>query len=345
MNIGDGMHDKINKWLWITCCILFVGLMSYSIYTTYIKKQLSSYDTRFFYMDTYIYVNLYETEKEKAETALKEVEKIYKRYHELTDRYQSYPSINNLYFIHHNQSEEEWISLDKELYDLIEISLSYREKSDGLFDIRLGDLTDVWKKAIEEEKLPNEEELSSTKEYKDILLEDGKIYNNHANIDLGAVTKGYATKKAGEYLEKMGINCFIINAGGNVLVGNHYGDDAYKIGIEDPTKKEGEIFIKVKANNKAVVTSGGYQRFFEIDKQRYNHIINPLTLYPSNHTLSVTVITEDSFKADILSTILFLMDIDTGLAFVEQLKDVEAIWYVSREEQIMSTGFKQYLYE
>lgn len=339
------MHDKINKWLWITCCILFVSLMGYSIYSTYIKKQLSSYDTRFYYMDTYIYVNLYETKKEKAEMALKGVEKIYKRYHELTDRYQSYPSINNLYFIHTNELEEEWISLDRELYDLIEVSLSYREESNGLFDIRLGNLTDLWKKAIQEEKLPLLEELSSVKEYKDILLEDGKIYNNHANIDLGAVAKGYATKKVGEYLKEIGISRFVINAGGNVLVGNHYGDDAYKIGIEDPTSKEGDIFIKVKANNKAVVTSGGYQRFFEIDGERYNHIINPLTLYPSHHTLSVTVITEDSFKADILSTILFLMDIDTGLSFVEQLNDVEAIWYVSEEEQITSKGFQQYLYE
>ncbi len=345
MSIGDGMHDKINKWLWISCCILFVVLISYSIYTTYIKKQLSSYDTRFFYMDTYIYVNLYETNRKKAETALKKVEQIYKNYHELTDRYQSYSSINNLYYIHHNNSEEEWISIDKELYDLIEVSLFYREESGGLFDIRLGNLTDVWKKAIQEEKLPTLEELSSAKEYKDIILEDGKIYNNHANIDLGAVAKGYATKKAGEYLKKTGITRFVINAGGNVLVGNHYGSDAYKIGIENPTSKEGDIFIKIKANNKAVVTSGGYQRFFEIDGKRYNHIINPITLYPSNHTLSVTVVTEDSLKADILSTILFLMDIDTGLAFVEQLKGVEAIWYVSEEEQILSTGFKQYLYE
>lgn len=339
------MHEKINKWLWTFCFVLFVLVMGCSIYTTYIKKQIKSYDTRFYYMDTYIYVNLYEKDKEKAEFALKEVEKIYKKYHELTDRYQSYPSINNLYYIHNNESEEEWITLDEELYQLIEISLSYKEMSEGLFDIRFGNLTDIWKKAIEEEKLPDEEELLSTKEYNDILLEDGKIYNNHANIDLGAVAKGYATKKVGEYLKKIGIDKFVINAGGNVLVGNHYGNEAYKIGIEDPTSKDGNIFAKVKANNMAIVTSGGYQRFFEIDGKRYNHIIDPTTLYPSNHTLSVTVITEDSLEADILSTILFLMDIDKGRSFVEQLENVEAIWYVSEEEQIVSTGFNEYLYE
>lgn len=339
------MHEKINKWLWTFCFVLFVLVMGYSIYTTYIKKQIKSYDTRFYYMDTYIYVNLYEKDKEKAESALKEVEKIYKKYHELTERYQSYPSINNLYYIHNNESEEEWITLDEELYQLIEISLSYKEMSEGLFDIRFGNLTDIWKKAIEEEKLPDEEELLSTKEYNDILLEDGKIYNNHANIDLGAVAKGYATKKVGEYLKKIGIDKFVINAGGNVLVGNHYGNEAYKIGIEDPTSKDGNIFAKVKANNMAIVTSGGYQRFFEIDGKRYNHIIDPMTLYPSNHTLSVTVITEDSLEADILSTILFLMDIDKGRSLVEQLENVEAIWYVSEEEQIVSTGFNEYLYE
>lgn len=339
------MQEKINKWLWTFCLILFVSLIGYSIYTTHIQKQIHSYDTRFYFMDTYIYVQLYEPNKEKAENALKEVGTIYQKYHELTDRYQSYPSIHNLYFIHHNESKEEWISLDKELYELIEISISYKEKSGGLFDIRLGNLTDVWKKAIQEETLPSIEELSASKEYQDIILENGKIYNNHANIDLGAVAKGYATKKVGEYLKKIGIDRFVINAGGNVLVGNHYGKDAYKIGIENPTSKEGDIFIKVKANNKAVVTSGGYQRFFEIDGKRYHHIINPLTLYPSNHTLSVTVITEDSLKADILSTILFLMDVDAGLSFVEQLEGVEAIWFLSEDEQITSTGFQQYLYD
>ena len=66
---------------------------------------------------------------------------------------------------------------------------------------------------------------------------------------------------------------------------------------------------------------------------------------PSNNCLSVTVIAEDSFKADFLSTVLFLMDLDSGLALVERLEDVEAIWYISKEEQIVSTGFNKYFYE
>lgn len=339
------MHEKINKFIWTIAFILFVIFIGYFIYTGYFEKKLSSYDTRFFYMDTYIYVNIYEKDKSKAESALKKVEGIYQKYHELTDRYQEYSGINNLYFIRENTLEEDWISIDSDLYTMIEESLSYYDSSAALFDIRRGNLTDIWKYAIETETLPSEEELEKGREYQEIILKDGKIYNNHANIDLGAVAKGYATKKVGEYLESIGIDKYVINAGGNVLVGEHYSDDAYKIGIENPESSNGDIFTKVKANHKAVVTSGGYQRFFTIDGVRYNHIINPKTLMPSNNCLSVTVIAEDSFKADILSTVLFLMDLDTGLTLVESLENVEAIWYISNEEQVVSTGFNEYVYE
>ena len=339
------MQQKINKGIWGIAFFLLLLFMGSFIYKSYFEKQMTSYDTRFFYMDTYIYVSIYGKEKSKAEASLKEVEKMYQHYHQLTDRYQEYTGIKNLYFIRENTLEDEWISIDKELHTMLEESLAYYAISEERFDIRRGNLTDIWKKAIQEKTLPSEEELEKGREYQEVILQDGKIYNNHANIDLGAIAKGYATKKVGEYLESIGINQYIINAGGNVLVGNHYGKDAYKIGIEDPTSKEGDIFIKVKANNKAVVTSGGYQRFFEIDGKRYHHIINPKTLYPSDTSLSVTVITEDSYKADILSTILFLMDRDTGLQLVESLEGVEAIWYVNENEQIASSGFKEYLYE
>lgn len=339
------MQEKINKVIWSVVFLLLFLLLLCFVYTNSFQKNDTSFDTHLFYMDTSIYVNLYEQNETKAKEALEEVEKLYQKYHQLTDRYQAYENVINLYFLRENTREEEWLTIDSELYFLLEESLKYYKMSDGLFAIQMGNLTDVWKRAIEEETLPSREELEKTKEYKEIILQDGKIYNNHANIDLGAVAKGYATKKVGEYLNSIGIKKYIINAGGNVLVGEHYGRDAYKIGIEDPTSSIGGIFAKVKANNKAVVTSGGYQRFFEIDGKRYNHIINPKTLYPSDNFLSVTVIAGDSMQADILSTILFLMDIDTGLEWIEGMDDVEAIWYVSEFEQIVSSGFNEYLYE
>jgi thiamine biosynthesis lipoprotein len=141
------------------------------------------------------------------------------------------------------------------------------------------------------------------------------------------------------------MDSFLINAGGNVLVGKHYSNEAYKIGIEDPTSDSADIFMKVKANEKAVVTSGSYQRFYEIDGKRYSHIINPKTKYPADDFLSVTVITSDSALGDILSTVLYLLPLEDGMNLVNEMDDVEAVWYISEEEQVESQHFSDYSYE
>ena len=143
----------------------------------------------------------------------------------------------------------------------------------------------------------------------------------------------------GEYLENEGINKYLINAGGNVKVGSSYKSDGYAVGIEEPFNTS-KIYKVLHVENESVVTSGSYQRYYEYNGKNYNHIINPKTLFPDNYTKSVTVITKDSKKADILSTYLFLLPIDDGLEYVNNLDDVEAIWY--SDEIYYSNGFDKY---
>ena len=210
----------------------------------------------------------------------------------------------------------------------------------------MGNVIDIWKSYIEsEEGIPEESELEEAKDkYIEIVLKDGKIKNNHPNIDLGAISKGYTTKEVGKYLKSVGINKYLINAGGNVLVGDNYKDNKYKIGIEDPDDKN-DIITIVTGNNIAVVTSGGYERFYEYDGKRYSHIIDPNTLYPSEYMKSVTIISKDSAQADILSTTLFLMDIEDGQEYINNLDNVEAIWYTNDNELVYSKGAKKYVYK
>lgn len=339
---GDDMQNKLNKIIWIIVAILFFSFIGYVLVNE--RKKEQAYEKKIYYMDTYIYIKLYTENEKQALDAFEGVNRLYKKYHELSDRYHGYPGLKNIYYIHHNEEKSEYLTIDERLYDMIELSLLWTEKSDGLFDIRIGNLIDTWREYKEEEKLPSSEVLNqvSTDE---VILKDGKILNNHPNLDLGGVAKGYATKEVGKYLESIGIDKYIINAGGNVLVGKHYDSDAYKIGIEDPTSKDAGIFMKVKAEKKAVVTSGGYERFYEIDGKKYHHILNPKTKYPADQVLSVTVITSDSALADILSTLLFVMDLEDGLSLVNSMDDVEAVFYVSEDEQILSDGFGKYLYE
>lgn len=312
------------------------------------KTKKKEYTAKFYYMDTYIYVKLYSKDSEEANKALKEVEKIYKEYHELTDRYNSYDNINNIYYIKNNASDDEYITIDKKLYDVIEYGIKAYDKSNGLVDISMGNVIDIWKKYRENQTgIPSKEELekANTNNIKDIVLKDGnKIKNNHVNIDLGAISKGYTTKVVGEYLDSIGINEYLINAGGNVLVGNHYEESNYKIGIEDPNNKN-DIFTVLKGNNIAVVTSGGYERYYEYEDKKYHHIISPETLYPTDYMKSVTIITKDSALADMLSTYLFLISIEDGKEYINELDNVEAIWYTNDDEIVLSDGAKKYVYK
>ena len=122
-------------------------------------------------------------------------------------------------------------------------------------------------------------------------------------------------------------------------VGSSYKSDGYAVGIEEPFNTS-KIYKVLHVENESVVTSGSYQRYYEYNGKNYNHIINPKTLFPDNYTKSVTVITKDSKKADILSTYLFLLPIDDGLEYVNNLDDVEAIWY--SDEIYYSNGFDKY---
>lgn len=304
------------------------------------------YTDNLFYMDTYIYIKIYSKDEEKAEKVLKKVDDLYKKYHQLSDRYNNYDGITNVYDILHNKSNDEYLKIDSELYNMISIGLEWIEKSNGLLDIRMGNIIDVWKVYRDiENGIPSIEELNIAKAnmVENIKLKDGNlILNNHSNIDLGSIAKGYATEKVGDYLESEGITKYIINAGGNVKVGKHYSDSSYSIGIENPNSSVGDIYKVVYGNNISVVTSGGYARYYEYNGKKYHHIIDPTTLFPPEYSKSVTLITEDSTLGDILSTVLFLLPINEGKEIVDSMDNVEAIWYTNDDKIIKTKGIEKY---
>lgn len=326
--------------------VLFIMTVLLIILVLTGNKNLNEYNTNIFYMNTHINVRIYSNDSVKAKKVLREIEKIYKKYHELTDRYHAYDNINNIYYINNNTDDVETITIEKELYDVIKYGIDFYEKSNGLLNINLGNVIDVWKKYREsKDGIPTIEELknSGSIDIKDVvLLGNYQILNNHPNIDLGAVVKGYVTKIVSEYLKEQGINKFLINSGSsNVLVGDHYKNGVYKIGIEDPNGNGG-IYHIIKGNNIAVITSGGYERFYEYEGKIYHHIIDPFTLMPSDYMKSVTIITDDSALGDLLSTTLFLMSIEEGKEYIKQFNNVEAIWYTNDDKVIKSDGFDKY---
>ena len=336
------MQERINKILFFIIPILIVFFIVINVLT---PKKEEEYTFNMFYMDTYIYLKIYTNSVEQAEQIKKGVDEIYKKYDILANKYKEYENIHNLYYINYNTSNEENITIDKELYELIKYGIDAYKKTNGLVDISLGNVLDIWKSYINSKYgLPTKEELerANTSNISDIILLDNyQIKNNHPNIDLGAITKGYVSNLVSIYLKENNINKYIINAGGNVIVGDNFNNNKYAIGIEDPDDRNDVIKV-IYANNTSVVTSGGYERFYEWEGNRYNHIINPKTLYPVNNMKSVTIISKDSALNDILSTMLFIMNIDEGKEYIESLDNVEAIWYTNDNEIITSSGVNIY---
>lgn len=337
------MKKYINKLIWIFLLILIVLFILYF----FVFEKDREFIRNFECMDTYIEVRIYSKSENKANKMLDDIENVYKEYSILTDKYNSYDNVKNIYYIHNNDDKSEYLMLDERLYDMISYALDFYDETDGMFDISFGNVLDLWHDyRLFNLGVPTYEELDAVHFFdKEVVLrENNSILNNHVNIDLGGIAKGYVTNIVKSKLEENGFDKYLINAGGNVVVGKYYKTSGeYKIGIENPD--DGGVFKIISGNRISVITSGSYERYYEVDGVRYSHIINPKTLYPANFSKSVTVICDNSAYGDILSTYLFLIPVEEGIKYVESIEGVEAIWYIDSESVKMTSGFEKYIYE
>ena len=303
------------------------------------RNTLKEYNKNFFYMDTVINIKI-KTNKNNIDNIFNDIDKIYSKYQKLTNYYDK-ESI--LYYINNNTDTIDTLEIDKDLYEMLKLANTWNNKSNGKFNVNIGKVLEIWKEARDNNSLPNIDALKEAyNSINDIvLLENNKIKNTNPSIDLGAIAKGYASEKVSKYIEENDIKDYIINAGGNVIVGTPSNKDRYSIGIKDP-EKTNSIFKTIYGKNISVVTSGSYERFYEVDGIRYSHIIDPDTLYPATNFQSVTVISSSSTLSDILSTTLFILPLEDGLNIVENMPNVEAIYYIDSNNIIKTKGFEKY---
>ena len=155
-------------------------------------------------------------------------------------------------------------------------------------------------------------------------------------LDLGAIAKGYAADKVRDIFMENGISSAIIDLGGNIyLLGEKDKDEPWNIGIQDPLDENAYLAI-INLKDKTIVTSGDYERYFEIGEKRYHHIIDPYTGSPSeNDLLSVSIIGDNSMLADALSTTIFVLGQEEGIKFMkENYSDYQYV-LVNRDKEVL----------
>lgn len=224
------------------------------------------------------------------------------------------------------------VEVDKELFDLISRALQISRITDGAFDISYASMDKIWKFDGSMTEMPSAEVVANAAskiDYKNILLNSYNqtvfLKEKGMKIGFGAIGKGYAAQKAKEVMSGMGIRNGVVNASGDLIAwGKNEKGELFQVGIADPKNKE-QVLSWLNVENTSVVTSGDYERFVMFDKVRYAHIIDPRTGYPTTGIKSVTIITANPELADALSTSVFVLGVEKGIAFVNQLPGVECL--------------------
>ncbi len=330
-----------------------VGL-SENAYTKFNRRALDIFDTE-------ITLIGYARTQAEFDQVYENTMTLLQRYDRIFDAYHGYDGLNNLYYVNRHAANAP-VEIPRELFDLI--SWCRNRWDDGLrsTNIAMGAVLSIWHTYREaglndpqNAQLPPLEVLQAASEHTDfdqVILDAEKqtvfFADPEITLDIGAVAKGWAADAAVPYLREH-MPSFLLSLGGNVYTGEAPLDGRahWAVGVQDPRPDEsgagGIILDIVDVNNLTVVTSGDYWRYYVVDGQRYHHIIDPETLFPSNKMLSVTIICESSTLADFLSTTLFVLSYEDGLRLIESMDGVEAFWVLEDGSRQVSSGMARYL--
>lgn len=243
-----------------------------------------------------------------------------------------------------NNSKDSIIKIDEEIFQLLKLCDSIYTLSEGKFDVTLNHLIETWKFDAEEPVVPSEEGIDSALSmcgWKNINLHNNSFSRlNNAQLNFGAIAKGYAVERAIFILDSLRVKQALVNAGGEIKsIG-----DGWIVGVQHP-RDPNKILKKIKLDNNSVATSGDYEQVFIEKGKRYHHILDPDTGYPAGEIQSVTVIHQNNTFADAVATAVFVLGEIDGMNLVERLENTEAVVVNDSGDVILSTGFKKFLAE
>lgn len=307
-----------------------------SEYTTSQKTEEQKASNELFAMDTYMEITAY------GKNAKKAVDEATARINELDNMLSTGNSESEVSKL----NSEKKLTLSEDVGNIMEQSLEISESTGGAFNPAIYPIMQLWGFDTKNYKIPDEKELN--KALKNI--NESKIeYNKETRvaklgkkmkIDFGGIAKGYTSSEIMKIFDANGIKSGLVSLGGNVqALGCKTDKSKWKVAIQNPDNEEDYIGV-LAIENKAVITSGGYERYFENNGKIYHHIIDPATGYPADSGLkSVTIVSEDGTLADGLSTSLFIMGLDKAKEYWQKnSQKFDAILLTNDNKQYVTEG-------
>lgn len=227
-------------------------------------------------------------------------------------------------------------------FDLLIKAIAVSRRTDGAFDPTVYPLVEAWGFTKDTQAVPSQEEIDAALTLVGYERLEGRTDVTYLSfdgkLDFGGIAKGYAAQKVVDLLQSRGVETAFLSLGGNVqTLGSKPDGSRWVVGIADPNEPSQAIACLRFDGSLALVTSGGYQRYFEENGVRYHHILDPKTGYPADSDLvSVTVLSSDGALADGLSTALFVMGMEKATALWRESDDFEAV-FITQDGAIFST--------
>lgn len=237
------------------------------------------------------------------------------------------------------------VTLSEDSKKLVNCAFSLHEETDGAFDVTVYPLMQLWGFPEKEYHLPTQEELADAlaRVGMDRLRLEGDTLSldEGQEIDLGGIGKGYTSQRVMEVYRQAGVTSGLVSLGGNVqCLGTKPDGSLWRVGIQDPWKTEGEIAAVVEVQDQAVITSGGYERYFvdESTGETYCHILDPKTGWPVKSGLaSVSIVSPDGMLADGLSTSLYILGLEGATQFWRDHSEQFQAIFIDNQGQIFVT--------
>ena len=311
---------------------IFLYIIFFSLSCTPEKK---SFQQTFFEFDTVITITIvdHKLNEQGFNRIIEDLNVEAKKYDLIFNIYNKKSEIYKL----KNFNKDKFYDINNELYEVLQKSKKYYYLTDKAFDVTIGKITTLYN--FNKDRIPTDNEIKKNLTFigmNNVIFSNGriKLLKNNIKIDLGGIAKGYIIDKFSEFIKKRGYNNFLVNIGGDMYAsGKNKNNKKWVLGIQDPKDKD-KIIKKIAVSDKAIVTSGDYERYVIRKNRKYHHIIDPVTGYPVwNNIISVTVISDKTIDADCLATAIFVLGVERSKKIIKKNFQDRIKYYIMTENK------------